>query len=548
MDETLRLCSQIQKTIADVDLLSEVESDLDNIDVSSVDGYSRTHSGVGSPESSNDMDDETFREQVNQLLKEARDYINDDDNATVEYVAPEATGLLREPSTSISLEHCDSTEMKEPPAYNQETSTNYSCSKNEHYSPSGNWNMDFISRKTNVRETGSKQEYSDKCDLSCVNQGKYKVEDNHSNISIKSVQTESKSFERIEDFAVQHLKMEAKYVELLDTNTDLKKEREDFKNCCKDLAKRKQRVDKDLWKASAEIVKLQGYLLKTTSDYAESKNKLNKAKEELSQNVVKISSMKTDMTKTKTELAKAKTELSHGLTELSELKSYLAQTNEASQIARGRIEELVKSNNELIQEKSKLLFKEENIEKCFRGKLEAMEKENANWQNRFQSLKQTLGTFKNRVDKFESEKLENMQELRKLNSLYEKQLKINNTIQLRCKSLMKERQELQSLCDEHEKMTNNVQLHCQSLIEERKELKAQCENLEKCAVETKLLQENKTNTLRKENHELQQTIKHVIIEKDKLKQKNISFQTSKTLLDKNIERLRFDKLELNKTI
>jgi len=547
MDETLRLCSQIQKTIADVDLLSEVESDLDNIDVSSVDGYSRTHSGVGSPESSNDMDDETFREQVNQLLKEARDYINDDDNDSVEYVAPESTGLLREPSTRISVEHCESIEMKEPPAYVQETSTNYSCSKNAHYSPSGNRNMDFISRKTNVRERSSKQEHSDKCDLSCVNQGKYKVEDNHSNISIKSVQTESK-FERIKGFAVQDNKLEVKYAELLNTNSDLKKERADFKNCCKDLAKKKQRVDKDLWKANAEMEKLNEYLLKTTSDYSECKNELNKAREELSQNVEKMSLMRTDMAKSKTELVETKTELSQGVTKLFEMKSDLAKTNEASQIARARIEELVKSNNELLQEKSKLLFKGVNTEKYFRGKLEMTEKENVNWQNRFKGLKQTLGTFKDRIDKLESEKLENNQELSKLHSLHEKQQKTNSALQLRCKSLMKERQELQSLCDEHEKMTNNVQLHCQSLIEERKELKAQCENLEKCAVETKLLQENKTNTLRKENHELQQTIKHVIIEKDKLKQKNISFQTSKTLLDKNIERLRFDKLELNKTI
>merc|ERR1711887_216728 len=104
-------CSQIQQTIADVDLLSEADSDHDKVDSLSEPPREscKTHSGTGSPESLHDhMDDKTFRDQVDQLLKEARDYINDEEannevDNDVELMVHDSAAFSSQPSIQESV-------------------------------------------------------------------------------------------------------------------------------------------------------------------------------------------------------------------------------------------------------------------------------------------------------------------------------------------------------------------------------------------------------------------------------------------------------------
>jgi len=154
MDETLRLCHEVQQNIADVDLRGEAESDLDKIDVSSVEGYSRIHHGVGSPKSESEVDDQTFKDQVDQLVRRASYHIEGEENEVVNVTAKPLVSF-REPSTIIRLVHCKSTELKTLPSYNHddrhlEDSPDYSYSENAYSTTSESRNMDFSSKKKNV--------------------------------------------------------------------------------------------------------------------------------------------------------------------------------------------------------------------------------------------------------------------------------------------------------------------------------------------------------------------------------------------------------------
>merc|ERR1719193_360342 len=286
MDQTLRLCSQIQQTIADVDLLSEVtESDHDKIDLlidASSGESAKTHSGVGSPESIiDDMDDRTFRAQVDKLLREARDYINDDENNTadndVDIMVQESVGISsqpsiqgsvdfsRQPSMSISLVHHehDNLEMKGTSSCGAEGNT-HSDSEEGYESPSSIPSYELRRQNLcNLEEMGfenlrRKQDQGN---------GKQRRP------SLTSRQLEiTKSTSMSNDWTEGD--QESKWARLIAENADLKKEREDLTTRCANL-------EKEMAKAQTAVLKERAELKRSVAECAKEKVEMTKMKAQL---------------------------------------------------------------------------------------------------------------------------------------------------------------------------------------------------------------------------------------------------------------------------
>jgi len=534
MDETLRLCSQIQKTIADVDLLSEADSDHDKGDSNSESGleHVKTHSGVGSPESPHeDMDDKTFRDQVDQLLREARDYINDDEannevDNDVELMVQDPAALSSQPSQdsvnssrhpsmsmSISLIHQESLEMKGTSSCADECHTLSSESEGGFESPG--------LRRQNRCSFGSPDIAADA-----------NIEEDQTHVADQQHESHSVTSENIIDaptsspvkkeWMAEH---EGKLAGLLGENAALKKERDELSSRYKELEKEKVELEQELKKVQTEGASVRADLERATAEKAKDNAELTRMVTLLSQTKVELTEVKTELVKTRTDLANVKTELSQGRDELLDTKSKLFKANETMMSDQRRMKELQKVVYDLEQQRLQLQIKETTTEKQYQDKLDEIENTR---HHRNESLMKNYAMLKNRVEELESEKCGHDEELQRLKAFKEKNDKTNHDLHLQCESLRKERRELQSLCDEHEKMTDNVQRHCQTLMQEIKELK------------------NFGNEHEQENCEMKKTIKNLTQEKEDLEQTNTTFKIDQELLEEKAKQLELTKAELTK--
>jgi len=516
MDETLRLCSQIQQTIADVDLLSEADDTGDSNSESGLE-HAKTLSGVGSPESPHeDMDDKTFRDQVDQLLREARDYINDDEannevDNDVELMVQDPAALSSQPSMqelsmSISLVHQESLEMKGTSSCADECHTLSSESEGGSESPSTITNAGRLRRQNlcNFADEPNMEEYQ---------------------IHVAGQQHESNSgtSENIIDAPTSN--HDSKLAGLRSENAALKKERDALNLRYDELKKEKIELEQELKKVKTDGANVRADLERATADKAKDNAELTRMVTLLSQTKVELTEVKTELVKTRTDLAKVKTELSQGRDELLDTKSKLLKANETMMSDQGRMKELQKVVHNLEQQRRQLQIKGTTTEKQWQEKLDEIENTR---HHRNESLMKNYAMLKNRVEELESEKSVHDEELQRLKAFKEKNEKINHDLDLQCESLRKERRELQSLCDEHEKMTDNVQRHCQTLMQEIKELK------------------KFGNEHEQENCEMKKTIKNLTQQKEDLEQTNTTFKIDHELLEEKAKQLELTKAELTK--